>query len=103
MIEGGPSKNYSKTKALMYREPEVWFVLMDKLADMIITYVKAQVEAGVSAIQIFDSWVGSLNAADYQVFRSEERRVGKERRPRRGAVGWHQQTHVDLKVGVRAR
>src|SRR5690625_1155329 len=68
MIEGGPSKNYSKTKALMYREPEVWFVLMDKLADMIITYVKAQVEAGVSAIQIFDSWVGSLNAADYQVF-----------------------------------
>src|SRR5690625_2237415 len=68
MIEGGPSKNYSKTKALMYREPEVWFVLMDKLADMIITYVKAQVEAGVSAIQIFDSWLGSLNAADYQVF-----------------------------------
>jgi len=68
MIEGGPSKNYSKTKALMYREPEVWFALMDKLADMIITYVKAQVEAGVSAIQIFDSWVGSLNAADYQVF-----------------------------------
>src|SRR5699024_6003744 len=67
MIEGGPSKNYSKTKALMYREPEVWFALMDKLADMIITYVKAQVEAGVSAIQIFDSWVGSLNTANYQV------------------------------------
>ncbi|HLR65776.1 uroporphyrinogen decarboxylase [Virgibacillus alimentarius] len=68
MIEGGPSKNYSKTKAFMYRDPDVWFALMDKLADMIITYVKSQVEAGVSAVQIFDSWVGSLNVSDYQVF-----------------------------------
>lgn len=68
MIEGGPSKNYSKTKSLMYREPEAWFVLMEKLADMIITYVDAQVKAGVKAVQIFDSWVGSLNAADYRVF-----------------------------------
>ncbi|MFD1850021.1 uroporphyrinogen decarboxylase [Oceanobacillus bengalensis] len=68
MIEGGPSKNYSKTKALMYREPETWFALMDKLADMVITYVEAQVSAGARAIQIFDSWVGALNAADYRVF-----------------------------------
>ncbi|MGJ9459340.1 uroporphyrinogen decarboxylase [Oceanobacillus sp. CF4.6] len=68
MIEGGPSKNYMKTKALMYNEPETWFALMDKLADMIITYVEAQVEAGVKVIQIFDSWVGALNAADYRVF-----------------------------------
>lgn len=68
MIEGGPSKNYSKTKALMYREPETWFALMDKLSDMIISYVDAQVEAGAKAIQIFDSWVGSLNAEDYRVF-----------------------------------
>jgi len=68
MIEGGPSKNYSKTKALMYRDPDVWFLLMDKLADMTVVYIKAQVEAGASAIQIFDSWVGSLNAADYRTF-----------------------------------
>ncbi|WP_085992780.1 uroporphyrinogen decarboxylase [Oceanobacillus senegalensis] len=68
MIEGGPSKNYGKTKALMYREPETWFLLMDKLADMIITYVEAQVEAGARAIQIFDSWVGALDAPDYRVF-----------------------------------
>ncbi|MBM7601673.1 uroporphyrinogen decarboxylase [Virgibacillus halotolerans] len=68
MIEGGPSKNYSKTKAFMYREPETWFLLMDKLADMTITYVEAQIEAGVSAVQIFDSWVGALNAADYRLF-----------------------------------
>lgn len=68
MIEGGPSKNYTKTKTLMYREPETWFALMDKLADMIITYVEAQVNAGAKAIQIFDSWVGSLNAADYRFY-----------------------------------
>jgi len=68
MIEGGPSKNYQKTKALMYRDPKTWFALMDKLADMIITYVEAQIDAGAKAIQIFDSWVGALNAADYRVF-----------------------------------
>lgn len=68
MIEGGPSKNYHKTKALMYSDPEVWMLLMNKLADMTITYIRAQVKAGVSAFQIFDSWVGALNAADYRTF-----------------------------------
>ncbi|WP_173917002.1 uroporphyrinogen decarboxylase [Halobacillus sp. Marseille-Q1614] len=68
MIEGGPSKNYNKTKALMYSEPETWFALMDKLADTSISYVRAQVEAGASAIQVFDSWVGALNAEDYRTF-----------------------------------
>ena len=68
MIEGGPSKNYNKTKAFMYSEPQAWFALMDKLADMIIVYVKAQLKAGVSAIQIFDSWVGALNVEDYRMF-----------------------------------
>lgn len=68
MIEGGPSKNYHKTKAFMYAEPESWFLLMDKLANMTIDYVKAQIRAGVSAIQIFDSWVGALNVQDYQKF-----------------------------------
>src|SRR6478735_7180240 len=68
MIEGGPSKNYNKTKAFMYKEPKAWFALMDKLADTIIVYVKAQIQAGAKAIQIFDSWVGALNVADYRVF-----------------------------------
>lgn len=68
MIEGGPSKTYSKTKAFMYTNQEAWFLLMDKLGDMIITYTKAQIDAGVQAIQIFDSWVGALNAADYRYF-----------------------------------
>lgn len=68
MIEGGPSKSYNKTKALMVSEPEAWFALMDKLAEMTITYVEAQVAAGAKAIQIFDSWVGALNVSDYRIF-----------------------------------
>ncbi|MCM3787957.1 uroporphyrinogen decarboxylase [Domibacillus indicus] len=68
MIEGGPSKNYNKTKAFMYAEPKAWFALMDKLADMTITYVRSQVKAGAKAIQIFDSWVGALNVSDYRTF-----------------------------------
>ncbi|WP_071459084.1 uroporphyrinogen decarboxylase [Bacillus massilinigeriensis] len=66
MIEGGPSKNYNKTKAFMYSEPKAWFALMEKLGDMVITYVKAQIAAGVKAVQIFDSWVGALNVQDYR-------------------------------------
>lgn len=68
MIEGGPSKSYTKTKAFMVTESQAWFALMDKLADMIIVYIKAQVKAGAKAIQIFDSWVGALNVADYRIF-----------------------------------
>lgn len=68
MIEGGPSKNYNKTKAFMYSEPKAWFALMDKLAEMTITYVKSQIKAGARAIQIFDSWVGALNVQDYRYF-----------------------------------
>lgn len=68
MIEGGPSKNYNKTKAFMHTEPKAWSALMDKLAETTITYVKAQIKAGARAIQIFDSWVGALNVEDYRSF-----------------------------------
>ena len=68
MIEGGPSRNYAKTKSFMVSQPRAWFTLMDKLGDMIIADISAQVEAGAKAIQIFDSWVGALNVEDYRVF-----------------------------------
>ncbi|MBE3570944.1 MAG: uroporphyrinogen decarboxylase, partial [Bacillales bacterium] len=68
MIEGGPSKHYNKTKSFMYAEPVAWHVLMDKLADMTIAYVRAQINAGVSAVQIFDSWVGTVNEEDYRLY-----------------------------------
>ncbi|MBF0706870.1 MULTISPECIES: uroporphyrinogen decarboxylase [Bacillales] len=68
MIEGGPSKNYHKTKAFMYSDPEGWFQLMNKLGDMTIAYLTAQVKAGAQAIQLFDSWVGALNDMDYRTY-----------------------------------
>ncbi|TDQ42013.1 uroporphyrinogen decarboxylase [Aureibacillus halotolerans] len=67
LIEGRPSKNYHRTKAMMYAEPEQWQLLMNKLGDMIIAYVKAQVDAGVDAIQLFDSWVGAVSVEDYRI------------------------------------
>ncbi|SDI84859.1 uroporphyrinogen decarboxylase [Natribacillus halophilus] len=68
MVEGGPSKNYEHTKAMMYGEPGTWTLLMDKLANMTISYAQAQIDAGAQAIQIFDSWVGALSAPDYRTF-----------------------------------
>lgn len=70
MIEGGPSRNYHKTKQLMYNQPETWFKLMDKLADMNIRYLRAQIESGASMIQIFDSWGGALSSEDYAYYLS---------------------------------
>ena len=66
LVEGGPSRDQAKTKALMYSEPALWAELLDRLADMSLASVQAQVEAGAQAIQLFDSWVGSLNPADYR-------------------------------------
>lgn len=66
LIEGRPSKSYSRTKAMMYGDPEAWFKLMDKLGDMVITYLRAHVESGGKAFQLFDSWVGALAPKDFQ-------------------------------------
>ncbi|MDQ1912376.1 uroporphyrinogen decarboxylase [Paenibacillus sp. GD4] len=68
LIEGKPSKSYIRTKGLMYEEPAVWFELMDKLGDMVIAYLKAHIAAGAKAVQLFDSWVGSLSPRDFQTF-----------------------------------
>ena len=65
LVEGKPSRDFARTKALMYREPAVWHALMERLADQFARYVAAQVEAGADVIQLFDSWVGALSAADY--------------------------------------
>ena len=67
-IEGGPSSNYAKTKALMYGKPAAWHQLCDLFADAISAYLEAQVEAGVQAVQLFDSWVGTLCPRDYREF-----------------------------------
>jgi uroporphyrinogen decarboxylase len=68
LVEGKPSREFAKVKALMYREPRVWHALMDKLADQFVGYVAGKVRAGADVIQLFDSWVGALSVDDYEEF-----------------------------------
>lgn len=67
-IEGGHSANFAKTKAMMYGTPDVWHRLCALLAELASEYLAAQIEAGVDAVQVFDSWVGQLHARDYREF-----------------------------------
>jgi len=66
LIEGGPSRNHDRTRAMMYGDPGLWHALMAALTDIAIAFLQVQVEAGASAIQLFDSWVGVLSPADYR-------------------------------------
>jgi uroporphyrinogen decarboxylase len=68
LVEGRPSREFLKVKALMYREPDVWHALMEKLAATFSRYVAAKVGAGADVIQVFDSWAGALSPADYEEF-----------------------------------
>ncbi|WP_233491729.1 uroporphyrinogen decarboxylase [Blastococcus sp. TBT05-19] len=65
LIEGGPSKEHARTKAFMYAEPEAWSRLLQKLSVSSSTFLRTQVDAGASAVQLFDSWAGVLSAVDY--------------------------------------
>jgi uroporphyrinogen decarboxylase len=66
LIEGGPSRTYLKTKAMMYGEPDLWHALCSRLADITLAFLRVQIGAGVSAVQLFDSWAGALSEADYR-------------------------------------
>jgi uroporphyrinogen decarboxylase len=66
LVEGGPSREFVRTKTLLHADPIAWTALMDRLTDMTIAYLRAQVAAGAQAVQLFDSWVGSLSPPDYE-------------------------------------
>jgi len=68
MIEGGSSREFLKTKAMMYSDPLTWHALMERLAVVLRDYLVAQIRAGAQAVQVFDSWVGSLDPQDYEEF-----------------------------------
>jgi len=68
LIEGGPSRDHLKTKTLMRSRPDLWHALLDRLAVIASAFLRAQIDAGVSAVQLFDSWAGALSASDYQRF-----------------------------------
>jgi len=68
LVEGGPSRTFTRTKALMFEDPAVWRDLMQRLGTAVLAYARAQVETGASAFQVFDSWVGALAPDDYREF-----------------------------------
>lgn len=65
LIEGKPSREFARTKAMMYGAPEVWHALMQRLTDIMVPYLHAKLDAGADALQLFDSWVGALSPRDY--------------------------------------
>jgi uroporphyrinogen decarboxylase len=68
LIEGKPTRGFVRTKRCMYGSPEVWHELMERLSETFLRYVRAKVQAGADAIQLFDSWVGALSVEDYEEF-----------------------------------
>lgn len=68
IIEGGGSKEYKNCKKMMWQAPEIWDALMEKISEVLLRYLKAQVKAGAQALQMFDSWVGALSPEDYETY-----------------------------------
>jgi len=68
LIEGGPSKGHERTKAMMYGDPALFTALLDRIADITIAFLTTQIDAGASAIQLFDSWVGAVAPIDYRQY-----------------------------------
>jgi uroporphyrinogen decarboxylase len=68
LVEGGPSRHHEHTKALMHTEPGIWHTLLDRLAELTLTFLRMQLAAGVDAIQLFDSWAGALSEREYRQF-----------------------------------
>ncbi|BBZ34141.1 uroporphyrinogen decarboxylase [Mycolicibacterium confluentis] len=68
LVEGGPSKNHERTKAMMLGDEPTWHALMEALVDITVEFLRVQVDAGVDAIQMFDSWAGTLSLADYRTY-----------------------------------
>lgn len=87
LIEGGPSKNFTKVKALMQTDPALWDRLVERLAEMAADFIGAQLDAGASAFQLFDSWAGSLTPDQYQRFALPATKTVFERLAHKGAPG----------------
>ena len=68
LVEGGPSRNHERTKAMMLGETDTWHALMTALTEVTIGFLRTQLDAGVDAIQVFDSWAGTLSLADYRAY-----------------------------------
>jgi uroporphyrinogen decarboxylase len=112
LVEGGPSRNHERTKAMMLGEPATWHALMTALADITIGFLRAQMDAGVDAIQLFDSWAGTLSLADYRtyvlphsarVFESLADSGGQERSDRGNGSGGQERNDPGVHSGGQER
>jgi uroporphyrinogen decarboxylase len=82
LIEGGGTRDFARTKSLMYQDPPCWHLLMEKLSAVVISYLNAQIRAGATVVQLFDSWAGALSPQDYEEFvLPHSRRVFQELSP----------------------
>ncbi len=93
-IEGGSSRNFMRTKSLMYEYPAAWHTLMEKLATLVGEYLFAQAEAGAQVLQLFDSWVGTLSPTDYREYVLPHSRRAIQRAQKSGAPVIHFGTHT---------
>src|SRR3972149_2801694 len=89
IVEGGTSRNFIKLKTLMYQAPDVFHSLMGKIAKTVVAYLNAQIEAGVQAVQVFDTWAGVLTPGDYEEYALPYTREGVESLLRNGVPGIH--------------
>ncbi|WP_217133102.1 uroporphyrinogen decarboxylase [Leucobacter chinensis] len=102
LVEGGPSREHLRARTLMQSEPEVWHDLLEWVADLSAVFLEAQVEAGASAVQLFDSWAGSLSVNDYReyVAPASARALSLVRQLGFHHPGWHGYADVALQVPV---
>ncbi|TPG37431.1 uroporphyrinogen decarboxylase [Mycolicibacterium hodleri] len=106
LVEGGPSRNHERTKAMMLGESDVWHALMTALTDVTIGFLRTQLDAGVDAIQLFDSWAGTLSLADYRTYvlphsaRVFEELAGTGRQERSDPGGHHDVPMTHFGVGT---
>ena len=100
IIEGEGSKNYINTKKLMYSDPEGWKILMDKISEVVIVYLEAQIAAGAQVVQLFDSWVGCLGPDDFKKFALPYTKRIIEKKKKKGVpvinFGTNTGTYLDL-------
>jgi len=94
LVEGGPSRDHARTKAMMHGAPEVWHALAGRLAEVSAAFLEVQVSAGASAVQLFDSWAGALSPADYTQFVQPHSRRVLER------IGAHGVPRIHFGVGT---
>ena len=103
MIEGGSTRHFKKTKQWLYRHPDSFHLLLQKIADWSVAYLRLQIDSGVNAIQIFDSWANTLADNQFQVFFTQSTIVRTASSETSGAIPWPKLRTKPLSCCISAR